>query len=502
MKRRLSTPVAVNSAVNAGPSFQAGHTTYNSVLLLGTDQHVRDCTVRLLADRGYEARVVGTAAEATRAVAHARFVFTLVHGSRDMQSLESLAAKRHGTGPIIVVADNGAISGNGTADPLGPDHVIPGPLTVDTVDAAIKLALARARESDAFVAGDTSSTALQREIGLWRSARMQGVWKIIQQAAGVDVTVLISGETGTGKDLVARAVHQLSSRRNARYVPVNCAAVPRDLLESELFGHEKGAFTGAHQLQRGKFESANRGTLFLDEIGDLHPALQAKLLHVLQDGTIARVGGKAAMKVDVRVLAATNRDLELAVATARFRDDLYYRLNVIHIIVPPLRERREEIPLLAAYFAERYSKLFHRPEFRLSKEALDLLVEYSFPGNVRELENIVKRMIVLDDPLLQQIPLQGVASAISTGTPPPAVEPSLKEVGRTAALAAQREAITRVLRENGWNRVRTAKKLRVSYRSLLYKMKETGLGGDRDGVSAEAPRRARPLLNGDDGSWP
>src|SRR5262249_59300309 len=177
------------------------------------------------------------------------------------------------------------------------------------------------------------------------------------------VRVLICGETGTGKDLVARGIHHLSSRRGQPFVKVNCAAVPRELLESELFGHERGAFTGAHQLKIGKFESANRGTVFLDEIGDLHPALQAKLLHVLQDGSFSRVGGRSTLGVDVRVLAATNQDLEKAVAEGHFREDLYYRLNVIHLLVPPLRERASELPLLAHYFVERYAQLYRPAGF-------------------------------------------------------------------------------------------------------------------------------------------
>jgi transcriptional regulator with GAF, ATPase, and Fis domain len=265
---------------------------------------------------------------------------------------------------------------------------------------------------------------LSRETALWRSDKMQEVWEIIEQAANIDVTVLISGETGTGKDLVARAIHSLSSRQHAPYVAVNCAAVPKELLESELFGHERGAFTGAHQLKIGKFESANNGTIFLDEIGDLHPGLQAKLLHVLQDGTFSRIGGKLAMKADVRVLAATNRDLPHAVATARFRDDLYYRLNVIDIVVPPLRERPEEIPLLAAYFMERYSKLYHRKVFELSPDVMDRLKRYRYPGNVRELENIIKRLIILGTARLGNTTPPPESSAAQTSKPPHPGQPA------------------------------------------------------------------------------
>jgi two-component system, NtrC family, response regulator AtoC len=314
---------------------------------------------------------------------------------------------------------------------------------------------------------------------------MREVWEIVTQAAAVDETVLIGGETGTGKDLVARAIHHFSSRRNAPLIKVNCAAVPRELLESELFGHERGAFTGAHQLKLGKFEAANSGTIFLDEIGDLHTTLQAKLLHVLQDGMFSRVGGRSTIKVDVRVLAATNRDLDQEVAEQRFREDLYYRLNVIQIQVPPLRERLEEVPLLAKYFAQRYSRLFRRNTFALSPTALERLAQHRFPGNVRELENLVKRMIVLDDPTFARTPFLRATPGAAPERPgngpadrAPRPTASLKEIARSAARAAERDAIARVLEETGWNRVRAARQLRVSYRALLYKIKDMGLKQD------------------------
>jgi two-component system, NtrC family, response regulator AtoC len=332
-------------------------------------------------------------------------------------------------------------------------------------------------------ADEDAGAQLTAEIGLWRSPQMRAVADIVRQAAGVDVTVLICGETGTGKDVVARAIHHCSSRYGQPFIKVNCAAVPRELLESELFGHERGAFTGAHQTRVGTFEAANHGTVFLDEIGDLHPALQAKLLHVLQDGAFSRVGGRSTIKVDVRVLAATNKDLERAVAESRFRDDLFYRLNVIQITVPPLRERVEEISPLVEYFVERYAKLFNRPEFRPSGAAMERLQRLRYPGNVRELENIVKRMIVLSDPHLRRALMSSVnlapAGAAPDAPPGQAPSPGLKDIARDAAQAAEREAIARVLQETGWNRTRAAKKLKISYRALLYKIRDAGLAAAR-----------------------
>ena len=337
-------------------------------------------------------------------------------------------------------------------------------------------------QSERMWPDEPASARLEREVALWRSPRMKEAGEIIRRAAGVDVTVLICGETGTGKDLVARTIHHLSSRQGKPFVKVNCAAMPRDLLESELFGHERGAFTGAHRQKIGKFEAADGGTIFLDEIGDLHPALQAKLLHVLQDGEFSRVGGKSTLKVDVRVIAATNQDLDRAVAAGRFREDLYYRINVIQIVVPPLRERREEIPFLITYFIERHSRLFGREGFGVPGDVMEALVKHSYPGNVREVENLVKRMIVLGDPSLVTAALStrkvdsSAAGALRKSS---VLMPSLKDVARQAARSAEREAIAKVLEDTRWNRVKAAKLLRISYRALLYKIKDVGLDRPR-----------------------
>jgi two-component system response regulator AtoC len=323
-----------------------------------------------------------------------------------------------------------------------------------------------------------AAAQLEQELMLWRSPRMRELLRIARQAAAADVTVLICGETGTGKDLVARAIHHLSTRRGRPFIRVNCAAVPYELLESELFGHERGAFTGAHQQKIGTFEAADLGTVFLDEIGELHPALQAKLLHVLQDGTFSRVGGKSIIKVDVRVLAATNRNLEQAMAAQQFREDLYYRLNVIQLSVPPLRERLEEVPGLVQYFVERYSEQFNRHGFTPSASLIDRLGRYRYPGNVRELENLVKRMIVFGDLPSTEWPAdQPTEAGAAVGTAPRTL--SLKDIARSAARAAERDVMERVLAQTGWNRVRAAKLLNISYRALLYKIKDVGLDQKR-----------------------
>jgi two-component system response regulator AtoC len=452
------------------------------VLIVESDPTVQRQLTGLLRQWGHASLAATSVDEALAALAQTRFLLTLVdvelNGTDGLDFLRRLRAHGGDAGPIIMLCDSQHFRRIVEATALGADDFIQKPLHPEDLENAIKQALSRPRRLVAQTRVDALTAKLHTETALWRSPKMQQVWEIIQQAARVDVTVLICGDTGTGKDLVARAIHSLSARQGRPFVKVNCAAVPRELLESELFGHERGAFTGAHQLKIGKFESANQGTIFLDEIGDLHPALQAKLLHVLQDGEFPRVGGKSTIKVDVRVLAATNQDLEKAVAASRFRDDLYYRLNVIQIVVPRLRDRPEEIPLLVEYFIERYARQFHREGFAIPRHVMDRLLRHTYPGNVRELENIVKRMIVLNDPF-NPTALPSARGPASDGDGSSGLAEGLaiplKQIARAAARAAERDAISRVLDQTGWNRVRAARLLKISYRALLYKIKETGL---------------------------
>jgi len=294
-----------------------------------------------------------------------------------------------------------------------------------------------------------------------------------------------------GKEVVARTTHDLSNRRENRFVKVNCAALPEELLESELFGYERGAFTGASSRKAGKFEVASGGTMFLDEIGEMSPKLQAKLLQVLQDGEFSRLGGDTDVHVDVRVLAATNRNLEEMVRKGAFREDLYYRLNVVNVWIPPLRERREEIPVLVDHFRQMYSAKYGRELAAISDRLMRGFLDYSWPGNVRELENMVKRIVVLqsEDAIAEEIfgaaaskarlASAQVASAPVPAEPDPAGDGSpisLRDIGRKAARDAEREALKRVLYQTNWNRKKAARILEVSYKTLLQKIKETGLG--------------------------
>jgi two-component system response regulator AtoC len=352
---------------------------------------------------------------------------------------------------------------------------------------------------------ERSSRGLAALLG--RNEQMREVRQLIERVADTDATVLIAGESGTGKGLVARDIHAASPRRERPFVKVNCAALPSELLESELFGCERGAFTGAVQQRPGKFEFAHQGTMFLDEISELTLPLQSKLLQVLQDGEFARLGGREDVQVDVRVVAATNQDLERAVSERTFREDLFFRLNVVCITLPPLRQRRDEIPLLTELFLQQYATRYNKARLTISAETLRIFADYDWPGNVRELENAVKRMVILggDAQVAQDLAemaarIKGIVGPIAALEPrpvrretpaPPKPEPaaaappaaaeaapvcgSLKEIARNAAREAEREIIYRTLQQTRWNRREAADLLGVSYKALLYKIKEADL---------------------------
>ena len=303
-----------------------------------------------------------------------------------------------------------------------------------------------------------------------RSRPMRELFETLALVAPSDATVLITGESGTGKELVANAIHQNSPRRDKPFVKVNCAALHENLLESELFGHERGAFTGATAQRKGRFELAHGGTLFLDEIGDMSPATQAKVLRVLQEGEFERLGGSRTLKVDVRVIAATHRDLEAMVAEGAFRQDLYYRLSVVPVHLPPLRDRPEDIPLLAEHFLRIYAEKNRKAVAGFTPEAMDLLVRHPWPGNVRELQNAVERAVILclgERVTPRELPpaLQGAAAA-APQAPIPAGPRTLKD--------AERELILRTLEQTGGNRTRAAQILGISRQTLINKLKEYG----------------------------
>jgi two-component system, NtrC family, response regulator AtoC len=307
--------------------------------------------------------------------------------------------------------------------------------------------------------------------------------KIRSQAAlvaNVDIPVLLLGESGTGKEVVARLIHQLSPRAHRTFLKVNCAAVPADLLESELFGYEAGAFTGATHPKPGKFELCNKGTILLDEIGEMPPGLQAKLLHVLQDQQFSRLGSRSVIKVDVRILAATNINIQQALANKLLREDLYYRLNAFTLQIPPLRERKEEIPILLKHFMSRMSEEYARAPLPMSQTMLQACLDHTWPGNLRELNNFIKRYLVLGDEKLAITELQpkndgSGAHFDGTTSHPPESAGGLKSLARTAKDEAEAGAITKALEETNWNRKQAAALLQISYKALLYKIRQYGI---------------------------
>jgi len=315
---------------------------------------------------------------------------------------------------------------------------------------------------------------------IYTSENMRRIKEIIDQVANTDVTVLIQGESGVGKEVVARFIHLNSFRRDKPFVKVNCAALPQELLESELFGYEKGAFTGAYRQKPGKFELANGGTIFLDEIVEIRHSLQAKLLQVLQDREFSKLGGKKDVRVDVRVLVATNKNIEKAVKNGRFREDLYYRLNVVNITIPPLRERKEEIPIFVEYFLDKYGKKYHKKGKRLSDQVMKAFLHHHWLGNVRELENIIQRIVVLGNEkvIIDELTslIQKDPTHITEGTNPHKKPwPSLKEVHREAIIKAESEVIRKALEQTNWNRKKASNLLNISYKALLYKIKGYGI---------------------------
>jgi two-component system, NtrC family, response regulator AtoC len=331
----------------------------------------------------------------------------------------------------------------------------------------------------------------EQNMFVFASQSMRDIRHQCSLVARVDIPVLILGESGTGKEVLAKYLHKTSPRANRMFLKVNCAAMPGDLLESELFGYEQGAFTGANRAKPGKFEMCNGGTIFLDEIGELPFSLQAKLLHVLQDGVFSRLGARSTSKVDVRVLAATNIDMKQAIAQKSFREDLFYRLNGFTLTLPPLRKRKEEIPIVIQYFITRLADGFGREVPAVSDRLLQACMDYDWPGNLRELENFVKRFIILgnEDLMISELaagsPLRAESKRASALDVP---EPDdLKRMVRGLKADAELEAIARILEKTNWNRKKASTELNISYKALLYKIKQYGIQPPKDTGTPSQP---------------
>jgi nitrogen regulation protein NR(I) len=465
------------------------------VLIVDDEVNIRRVLAAMLKREGYE---VTTAADGEQALGvlqktpvHVVVTDLVMPRLGGMELLRHVAADFPDV-PVIVITAHGSVDSAVAALKAGAFDYITKPFEQEDLKKVIAKA-ARAHDLERqnvhanFTDGD-------RPPLVGESPAMKAIYDIVAKVAESPSTVLITGESGTGKELIAKALHRGSSRRDKPLIKVNCAAIPKDLVESELFGYERGAFTGAVGSKPGRFELADGGTLFLDEIGEVPVEMQVKLLRALQESEFERVGGIKTIRVDVRLIAATNRHLEQLIEEGKFREDLYYRLAVVPIELPPLRERREDIPLLVKHFIRKYDERLGKRVEGIEDEALQLLLGYAWPGNIRELENLMERSVLFaDGPLILASALPDSLRERGGPTPVPiaAVGPlgsiaapsgaSMKEIVRHAQAELEKELISRALEETGGNVTRAAKRLQISRKSLQVKMKELGLRGAVEG---------------------
>jgi len=453
---------------------------FRNVLIVDDEESMRHLLAVILRDRGYDVRAVSNGEDALKELAARDY--DLVLSDVRMPRMDGLALLREALRmrpelTFIVMSAYGTLDTAIEAMKAGAYDYVGKPFRPDEV----VLVLRKAEERERLA---RENRRLRRELAqgyrqdglVGSSEALQEVMRQVRKVAPLKTTVLLTGESGTGKELVARALHELSPRASFPFVAVNCGAIPSELIESELFGHVRGAFTDASRDKKGLAAEADGGTLFLDEIGELPPALQVKLLRFLQDEEVRRVGDVRSEKVDVRVVAATARDLQRAVRDGQFREDLFYRLHVIGIRLPPLRERPDDVPLLVDHFLAKYRRLRgDAPLARVSPEALEALRSYRWPGNVRELEHAVERAVVLaDGPEIREEDLPDELRASPRPSPPVALPAGTLSVKR-ATRAVEEQLIRQALEQTGGNRTRAAELLELSYRALLYKIKEYGI---------------------------
>jgi len=449
------------------------------VLVVDDEPGVRESLRMLLKDE-CEVVTAASASEALERLAAASpdvVLLDLVMPGRSGLDLLSDLRERSPEAEVVVLTATKTVATAVEAMKRGAADYVTKPFEVDALRLKVRRFLEQ-RDLEREVERLRDEVAARDRLGalIGRSAPMQQLFRAVRRVAGSRASILVRGESGTGKELVARAIHELGPRRDAPFVAVNCAAIPETLMESELFGHERGAFTDAREARMGKFEAAGGGTLFLDEIGEISPAVQAKLLRVLQERTIERLGGGRPIEVDVRIVAATNRDLEAAVAAGEFRSDLYYRINVVPLEVPPLRARRDDIPLLVASFLERLAADEGGPRRELSAEAWEALQRHDWPGNVRELENAIERATTLAEgpgigleDLPEEVRLAGLKAAVRAGQMP----------FDEAVSRFERDLLQEALERARWNQTRAAEHLGITRRQLKLKMDRYGLAPDR-----------------------
>ncbi len=449
------------------------------LLVVDDERSIREVLVQLFEYEGHEVQAVGDGPEALEAASSLRpdvvFLDVKMPGMDGLEVLERLR-EDDPSALVIMISGHGSIDTAVEATRKGAYDFLEKPLDTDRLLVTLRRALELKGLTASMEALRTQVESRYEIVG--NSYAIRRVLERVERVAPTDARVLITGENGTGKELVARAIHRLSSRTDEPFVEVNCAAIPSELIESALFGHMKGSFTGAVQDRAGKFEQANGGTLFLDEVGDMSLAAQAKVLRALEQGVVTRVGGAKAIEVDVRVLAATNKDLGEEIEEDRFREDLFYRLNVVPIHIPPLRERREDIPMLVRHFTDQMVRADRVTPRTFTDEAVDALESLEWPGNVRELRNTVERLLILasgDTVRLEDVQLQA-----SVGASPAALAGELLQAETFSDFKdrAERAYILQKLRENDWNVAETARRIDMPRSNLYKKIEKYGLVRD------------------------
>ena len=444
------------------------------ILVVDDEAGVRSSLQGILEDEGYRVDAVENAEAALARISTGRYDLVLLDiWLPNMDGIEALARirERDPDAAVIMISGHGTIENAVRAIQLGAYNFVEKPLSLDKTVIAVGSALRQRRleQENRYLRARVES----KQVLIGESAVMRELRKLIRMAAPTHGRVLIFGENGTGKELVARSIHAQSLRKNGSFIEVNCAAIPEELIESELFGHVKGAFTGAVAARKGKFEAADGGTLFLDEVGDMSLKTQAKVLRVLQEQKVVAVGSAEGGNVDCRVIAATNKDLEREIAAGNFRDDLFFRLNVIPFHMPPLRDRREDIPALVDHFIEDFCAEYGKKPKKASAEAMELLMAYQWPGNVRELKNVIERLVIMV--ATDEIGAKDLPPPLRKGR-----EESSDGLGDFPSLASAREAyekqfILKKLRDNEGNVSRTAEALQIERSHLYRKMKAYGI---------------------------
>lgn len=453
------------------------------IVVLDADPAVLDYVYDILSDR-YKVSLIADAAELNGCITSAPapdlllMDWNIVEADGDENAL-GLLAKTHALKPqlpIVILSCSADMKEVITATQMGAADVVLKPFRKHDIDAAVEQCLVKSDIDQ--VENEIEEIPLNENTSFVRSCKkMREIETQCTLVARADIPVLILGESGTGKEVAAMLIHKLSSRSQRPFLKVNCAAMPADLLESELFGYEQGAFTGAVKSKPGKFEICDKGTILLDEIGEMPAVLQAKLLQVLQDGTFSRLGSRSTVKVDVRVIAATNIDIKAAIAQKTFREDLYYRLNGFTLRMPPLRERTEEIPILSRHFMIKVATKYECDPLPFSPVLMQALTSYSWPGNLRELENTIKRYLVLanEQAIIDELSPWQKSVSHAAGSENPDGEKSLKHMVRNLKGGAEAAAIAQQLELAGWNRKQAASELKISYKALLYKIKQYNL---------------------------